>query len=239
MKKVLVALLVVGLIMSIVGLVSASEYTLLQETQVWRWDEENQTWVEEPKGSVEANARFWHQGTQQGGFCNKETWTIDVATHASIAQWIKWELDAQGWNIKVRKPGIYVAGPIFGKIKSNADVLATASGFDDLKSTAPNSNEKIETWYGFSLTENTPIDQIQWVKATQVPSSVIIPYCEHTGYLWIKINVREDVSDGYIKTRACEYQDDATINLTVKMLKPWIDPSNGFFIGTMPEYPED
>lgn len=226
MRKSLIALLVVGLMMSMMGLAWASELPPLQETQVWRWDDVNNVWVAEPKGDVTANARFWHQGTQQSGYCNKQTWTVDVATHASIAQWIKWSADAQGWNIKVRKPGIYVAGPIKGYVKSNADVAITVLGFDDLKNA---SGEAIETFYGYSLSENTM--PTFWLKATLINNYDIpdIPYCEHTAYFWIKINVREDASDGYIKTRACEYQDDATVSLSVTMLKPWINPEDGFF----------
>jgi hypothetical protein len=214
--------------MGIVGLAWGNELALIGETQVWRLKEDGVTWVPEPKGDVQANARAWHQGTMQGDFCNKETWTIDVASHASIAQWIRWELDAQGWNIKVRKPGIYVAGPIKGWTKSNADISATATGFDDLKNT---SGEAIETWYGitYSYNPSNPVLPTTWVKATQLPSSATIPFCYNEGYLWIKINVREDASDGYIKTRACEYQNDATIYLSLTVVKDWIDTDTGFF----------
>ena len=226
MRKGLLVILVVSLMMGIVGLAWGSELALLGETQVWRWDGDN--WVLEPKGNVEANARAWHQGTMQGGFCNKETWTIEVASHASIAQWIKWELEAQGWNIKVRKPGIYVAGPIKGWTKSNAEILATATGFNDLKNT---SDEAIETWYGitYSYDPNNPVLPTTWVKATELPASATIPFCYNEGYLWIKINVREDASGGYIKTRACEYQNDATIYLSLTVIKDWIDPETGYF----------
>jgi len=231
-RKGLLVILVVSLMMGIVGLAWGSELALLGETQVWRLGEDGVTWVPEPKGNVQANARAWHQGTMQGGFCNKETWTINVASHASIAQWIKWELEAQGWNIKVRKPGIYVAGPIKGWTKSNADILATATGFDDLKKLEnPGAGEAIETWYGitYSYDPNNPVLPTTWVKATQLPRSATIPFCYNEGYLWIKINVREDASDGYPKTRACEYQNDATISLSLTVVKDWIDPDTGYF----------
>jgi len=219
-RKGLLVILVVSLMMGIVGLAWGSELALLGETQVWRWD--GDSWEPEPKGDVEANARVWHQGTMQGGFCNKETWTIEVASHASIAQWIKWELEAQGWNIKVRKPGIYVAGPIKGWTKSNAEILATATGFNDLKNT---SDEAIETWYGitYSYDPNNPVLPTTWVKATELPASATIPFCYNEGYLWIKINVREDASGGYIKTRACEYQNDAQVKISVTVYKTWLD----------------
>jgi len=225
-RKGLLVLLVVSLMMGIVSLAWGSELNLIGETQVWRWD--GDSWEPEPKDNVQANARAWHQGTMQGGFCNKKTWTIEVASHASIAQWIKWELEAQGWNIKVRKPGIYVAGPIKGWTKSNADILATATGFDDLKNT---SGEALETWYGitYSYDPNNPVLPTTWVKATQLPASATIPFCDNKGYLWIKINVREDADDLYPKTRACEYQDDATIYLSLTVIKDWIDPDTGYF----------
>lgn len=232
MRKGLLVILVVSLMMGIVGLAWGSELALLGETQVWRLGEDGVTWVPEPKGNVQANARAWHQGTMQGGFCNKKTWTINVASHASIAQWIKWELEAQGWNIKVRKPGIYVAGPIKGWTKSNADILATATGFGDLKKLEnPGAGEAIETWYGitYSYDPNNPVLPTTWVKATELPSSATIPFCYNKGYLWIKIYVREDASGGYPKTRACEYQNDATIYLSLTVVKDWIEPSTGFF----------
>jgi len=231
-RKGLLVILVVSLMMGIVGLAWGSELALLGETQVWRLGEDGVTWVPEPKGNVQANARAWHQGTMQGGFCNKKTWTINVASHASIAQWIKWELEAQGWNIKVRKPGIYVAGPIKGWTKSNADILATATGFGDLKKLEnPGAGEAIETWYGitYSYDPNNPVLPTTWVKATELPSSATIPFCYNKGYLWIKIYVREDASGGYPKTRACEYQNDATIYLSLTVVKDWIEPSTGFF----------
>ena len=232
MRKGLLVILVVSLMMGIVGLAWGSELALLGETQVWRLGEDGVTWVPEPKGNVQANARAWHQGTMQGGFCNKKTWTINVASHASIAQWIKWELEAQGWNIKVRKPGIYVAGPIKGWTKSNADILATATGFGDLKKLEnPGAGEAIETWYGitYSYDPNNPVLPTTWVKATELPSSATIPFCYNKGYLWINIYVREDASGGYPKTRACEYQNDATIYLSLTVVKDWIEPSTGFF----------
>ncbi|MBC7320390.1 hypothetical protein H5T89_07070 [bacterium] len=226
MKKSLVLLLVVSLIMSIASVALASELTLREETQVWKWTENGLVALQ--MGSVEADARVWHQGNTLNGFCNKQTWTIDVASHASIAQWIKWELEAQGWNIKVRKPGTYIAGPIKGWVKSNADVLAEAQGFDDLKN---NLGEAIETFYGitYSYDPNNPVLPTEWVKATQLPSSATIPFCYHEGYLWIKFVIREDPDDLYPKTRACEYQDDAQIFLSVTVLKDWIDPETGFF----------
>lgn len=111
MGKVLLITLVAGLLMGIVSLAWASELDIGDEVMVWKWDIDpytgQWTWIPQGIGNRLANARAWKQGTQQSGFCNKETWEIDVATHASIAQWIKWQLSGQGWYFRVRKPHIH------------------------------------------------------------------------------------------------------------------------------------
>ncbi len=217
-KKILLVGIVTALLMGIVSLAWASELQLQDEVKVWRWDDETGGWRLEPTGAKNAKARAWHQGVVQSGYCNKETWTIDVATHASVAQWIKWNLSAQGWYFRVRKPGIYIANCIGATIKSNADVIVTFSGFDDLKNA---DGEAIETWYAFG--QSYP-NGLTWYPAKELDQETLrVPYCTHSTHLWIKINVREDAGDGYPKTRACEYQDDAQIKLTVTVYKPWLD----------------
>ncbi|MGC8890271.1 MAG: hypothetical protein ACP5PC_06170 [bacterium] len=229
MRKVVLITLVAGLLMGIVSLAWATEMDVGEEVQVWKWDKDpytgQWTWIPETKGSRLANTRAWKQGEALSGFCNKETWTIDVATHASIAQWIKWQLNAQGWRFYVRKPGTYIADCISGSIKSNADVLVTFSGFDDLKNT---SGEAIETYYSFG--EEMPSSAMVWYPAKTLGQETLrVPYCEHNAHLWIKIVVREDASGGYPKTRACEYQNDATVKISVTVYKPWLD-NNGLGI---------
>ena len=217
MRKVLLVTLVVSLLMGIAGLAWASQLTIGDEVQVWKWD--GNSWKPERKGNVEANARAWHQGTMQGDFCNKKTWTIEVATHTSVAQWIRWQLNAQGWRIYVRKPGTYIANCISGSIKSNAEVRVTFSGFDDLKN---DLGEAIETYYSFG--EEDPSPAMVWYPAKTLDSeTLVVPYCEHNAHLWIKIVVREDPDDLYPKTRACEYQDDAQVKISVTVYKTWLD----------------
>ena len=223
MRKVLLVTLVVSLLMGIAGLAWASQLTIGDEVQVWKWDIDPLTgqygWIPETKGSRLANARAWKQGDPQGGFCNKETWTIEVATHTSVAQWIRWQLNAQGWRIYVRKPGTYIANCISGSIKSNAEVRVTFSGFDDLKN---DLGEAIETYYSFG--EEDPSPAMVWYPAKTLDSeTLVVPYCEHNAHLWIKIVVREDPDDLYPKTRACEYQDDAQVKISVTVYKTWLD----------------
>ncbi|MBC7320391.1 hypothetical protein H5T89_07075 [bacterium] len=218
MRKVMLVTLVLSLLMGIASLAWTSELQLQNEVKVWRWDEETEDWKLEPTGSKTAKARVWHQGVVQSGYCNKKTWEIDVATHASVAQWIRWNLSAQGWRLFIRKPGKYLANCIIGQIKSNADVLVTFSGFDDLKN---DRGEAIETWYAFG--QEIP-ENLTWYPAKTLDQQTLeVPYCQHSAHLWIMVNVREDPDDLYPKTRACEYQDDAQINLTVTVYKPWLD----------------
>jgi len=225
MRKVLLLGLVSILLISMSGLAWANELTLQEEVNVWRWTKDEETgewsWVLETKGSKSANARAWQQGDVLSGYCNKETWKLDVSTHASIAQWIRWQLSAQGWRIYVRKPGKYTGDCIVGAIKSNADVNVTFSGFGDLVN---DRGEKIETFYSFG--EEIPEAITNWYPARTLDQQTLaVPYCEHNAHLWVMINVREDASDGYPKTRACEYQDDAQIKISVTVYKPWLDPN--------------
>ena len=240
MRKILLVTLVAGLLMSLVSLAWADQWQMGSETQVWKWDEQNSRWAEEPKGAVDANARAWHQvdiNQLQSGNCNNEKWEINVATHASVAQWINWTLSAHGWNIRVRKPGIYIADCISASTNSNADVLVTFKYFDDLKN---DSGEAIETWYALGGDTTFPANNA-WVKAKDLNNVTLrVPYCYHSTHLWIKIYVRgaDDSSSGYLKTRACEYQNDAKIYLSVTVLKNWIDRTTGDFAAEQPPFSE-
>lgn len=223
MRRILLMGLVSILLISMSSLVWANDLTLQEEVNVWKWTKNENTeswsWVLEPRGDIGANARAWQQGGILGGYCNKETWKLDVATHTSVAQWIRWQLSAQGWRIYVRKPGKYTGDCIVGAIKSNADVNVTFSGFGDLVN---DRGEKIETFYSFG--EELPEMITNWYPARTLDQQTLaVPYCEHNAHLWVMINVREDASDGYPKTRACEYQDDAQIKISVTVYKPWLD----------------
>ena len=234
MRKVILVTLVAGLLMSIVSLAWATQWNIGSETDVWK--REGDQWVLLQKGDPEAEARAWHQGIAQSGECNKEKWEISVASHASVAQWINWTLSNRGWQIRVRKPGIYIADCISATIDSNADVLVTFEGFDDLKKLDdPDKNLAIETWYALGDT-SIPRDNA-WVEAKNLNDITLrVPYCSHDAHLWIKIYVRgtEGATNLYPKTRACEYQNDAKICLSVTVLKNWIDPETGNFLENQP-----
>ena len=223
MKKFLVALFLVA-IMAIGSIAWATPQTSTEQTAVW---EVLQTGTYDPISLTdkEAKARAWHIGGDQGE-CDKKDWPIDVHVNASIAQWIKWNISSKGWNWQIRKPGTYVADCIGFSVKSNEDVAVTFSGFDDLVN---DKGEKIETYYGIEFTStHLPQYVAQWVHAPDLNNlTPTIPMCEHSYVLWNKLVIREDPDQNYPKTRACEYQDDAQVKLTLTVIKDWIDPDTG------------
>lgn len=236
MRKAFLVGLVLSLVIGIAGLSWATEYPVQPgtEAQVWKLTENG--WIGLPIGNVENPARAWHMGPSQSGSCNKEMWEIDVSSHASVAQWIDWSISSSGWNFRIRKPGTYAANCLTAIVDSNADVLVSFNGFDDLRKLEdPNAGLPIETYYGFSLGED--INNVQWVKATELNElTARIPYCRNQFKLWIKIIIRDSftATDEYPKTRACNYQDDAKVTLQVSVLKNWIDPETGNFKETQP-----
>jgi len=225
MKKFLVALFLVA-IMAIGSIVWATPQNSIVETAVWEVSDTG-AYVPITMTDPNAKARAWHISGLQGE-CDKKDWLIPVYVNASIAQWIKWNLNSKGWNWRIRKPGTYVADCINFSVKSNEDVAVTFSGFDDLKN---DKDEKIETYYGIEFTStHLPENVAQWVHAPDLNSlTPTIPMCEHSYVLWNKLVIREDPSGGYLKTRACEYQDDAQVKLSLTMIKDWIDPDTGLY----------
>jgi hypothetical protein len=184
-----------------------------------------------------ALARCWASGDAEGD-CNKRFWTINVFIHASVAQWIDWEITGTRWDWYVRKPGCYAANCITANVKSNGDVGINYDGFEDLKALIPNMhNEYIKIWYGFG----TAIGLVQFIPALLLnDDDDILDETElnqpghnlHEGItwkLWNKICVDNC-------NTACEYTDEATLTLVLLEQKPWIsvDPDDGYFIAGFP-----
>ena len=199
------------------------------EVSTWYWD--GSQWVYQGTGDPQALARAWTSGPEQGA-CNKENWTIDITVHASIAQWIEWLISGTRWDWRVRKPGIYAADCITACIKSNNDVMIDFEGFEDLLATGASVTPTIPIYYGFG--DN--LDEVEangWVAAADLNADDdLIPDSDdlHAGIcwkLWNKIEVVESNS-------SCEYEDQATITLTLMNIKIWIDPDTGEFIEPQP-----
>lgn len=249
MRKALLVTLVLSLVMGIASMAWANQFPKQDEKDTYKWDSREEKWVLQEKGQT-ADARAWGQTDPRSpyyfdgiliGGCNKKNWDIDVSVHASVAQWIKWKLSNGGWQIRVRKPGRYTTNCIEARLNSNANVVISFEGFDDLES-LEKPGEFIETWYAWDQKEDgSPLDpnDPRWIKAPNL-NNLSFEYdfsgCEQVKKLWIMILVRDDhYNDRYRKTRACEYQDDAKIKLTLTVIKNWIDPDTGLFKELQPE----
>jgi len=197
--------------------------------EVEAWKLVGGSWVSMGTGNLSADARCYAQNPVMGS-CNKQDWVVDFTIHASVAQWIEWSLSGSRWDWRVRKPGTYAADCITASIKSNNAVNIFYDGFEDLVRIAgPGGTDPdvIEVWYAFGPTLPAPTST-DWRSAASlnrdddgIPDTVDL----HEGLswkLWNKIVV--DNSDS-----SCEYEDTATVTLSLTNMKNWIDPTTGDF----------
>jgi len=217
MKKLIIALLVVGLLPIVA---SAAD-----EQETWKWS--GSAWVSQGVGDVQADARCW-TSFPAAYYCNKKTHLIDVTIHASVAQWISWSISGTRWDWKVRKPGTYAADCITGFIQSNQDVFIDYEGFADLQTLGTSINPTIPICYGFgpSLAQ---AEINGWVPAAALNNDddmLLDSQDLHDGISWKLWNKIEVVNCN----SACEYEDAATITLTLQVIKTWIDPATGYFL---------
>ncbi len=222
-----------------IGLLVAVLAAIALAVEVDTWYEDppcSGTWVYQQAGNPQALARLWAQ-YPTGGACNKQYWSFNFTTNASMAQWVEWSISATEWKWKVRKvgpnlcqtDGWYAGDCITAWIKSNYDVEITFSGFDHLYN--PNSVDKwIEVWYAWGeFNVPPPKTDPRWIPAPDL-NNISIRYNDsdtlHSGIsvkLWSMIHVTSCNS-------ACEYSDEGTVTIELKCIKPWIDPQTGFFL---------
>jgi len=189
------------------------------------WDTE---WL---VGNPNALARLFRLGEPIDSACNKRYWDIDVNIYASVAQWIDWSLDHQGWYWFIKKPGCYAGDCIAFTIASNGDVHFDFIGFDNLQATVPNMHkEYIDAYYGYGdVIEDVEFNG--WASATDLAilgldldettlngDGITTPNL-HFGMsykLWTKVCVEEC-------NTACEYYNGGTIRITLDQQKVWLD----------------
>ncbi|HVP57480.1 MAG TPA: hypothetical protein VMU02_05240 [bacterium] len=174
-----------------------------------------------------ALARLFASG-HFAGSCNKGAWEIPVTIHASIAQWLWFDLSGTRWDWRVLKPGTYAGDCITFQFCSNGDIGVTYSGFADLYSptTPTGCKNTIDTWYGYG-TPFDPANPANWVRAADlngVETTIhqICPGHCMTTKLWTKIQV--DTCNS-----ACEYNNDAQITLTLLNQKCWVDADGSWW----------
>jgi hypothetical protein len=181
----------------------------------------------------DALARVIRYGDPVDSTCNKESWHVDVHVSASVAQWVHWTLNKQGWEWYVMKPGRYAANCISFWIASNGDILIDYENFADLFS--DNTHEQyIPTFYswGSSVFE---AEAKGWVRAEDLNDDDdklceaalnTDPFDLHDGIdfkLWNKIEVVDC-------NTACEYLNEADIYICLEQQKDWVDPDGGWLV---------
>ncbi len=202
--------------MSLVACLAVPSFA--QYTDVWKLDGSN--WV------LTDLAKVLKTGQYVDSSCNKTYWHIDVTMHASVAQWIHWTLNNQGWDWKVMKPGCYAANCITFWVASNGDVMIDYEGFDDLVGNNEHK-DSIDTYYSWGGSPDVA-EQHGWVRAIDLNSDDDlldeselndVPNDLHFGIefkLFNKLCVVEC-------NTACEYYDDATVTLILQQQKDWVD----------------
>ncbi|MGI6131701.1 MAG: hypothetical protein ACOYES_07500 [Bacillota bacterium] len=180
--------------------------------------------------SAEAKARAWTSDPIPTRECNTRLWPLDVAVHASVAQWISWNISATRWDWRVRKPGTYCTDCVTFVIHSNNSVRVDYEGFADLAyegDVVEGTLGAIATFYTMSNTGSPPVGGWVAAESLNTPHFDLIPntgtlHHGETFKLWNKIVVDPCNS-------SCEYHDDAKITLSLTNMKAWIDENTGFF----------
>ncbi len=194
-------------------------------------------WIIQPAGNRMALARLWKSGST-GGACNRKFFSFNFRNSASMAQWIEWSISGTEWKWRIRKvgpnicqtDGYYAGDCITFWVKSNYDVDIIFSGFSDLYNA--NSIDKwIEIWYALGdFNVPPPKNDPVWLRASAFNNTVIRFRDSnelHNGVtikFWNYIHITSCNS-------ACEYSDPngAAITLTLKCIKPWINPNTGYY----------
>jgi hypothetical protein len=184
-----------------------------------------------------ALARLFRLGDPIDSACNKANWYIDFEIRASVAQWVEWSLDHQGWQWFIKKPGCYAGDCIAFTIASNGDIHFTFSGFNNLQAVVPNGHdEQIEAWYsygdvigvaeanGWTSAPDLALLGVDLDETTLNGDGVSAPNL-HFGMdfkLWTKVCVEKC-------NTACEYYNAGQIIITLDQQKEWLD-ENGDWI---------
>ena len=236
MKRLLVLFAIMALIF-VPAMASAAlpgEPLPLGAVEVEHWElAADGTWTHKEPG--EGLARCWRSGGDQGE-CNQTSWVVNFTHHAAMAQWSKWSIGGTRWDWRILKPGTYAADCIEFKLQSNNSVLIDYENFADLlRTTAGGVKQTIDTYYSFGES----IKQAEsngWVRAEDlnedddiIPDSAVL-HVNYVTKLFNKIVVENCNSSG-------EYEDTATITLTLLNQQPWVDPAGGWGNQSLPPLP--
>jgi hypothetical protein len=225
-----ILVVIAALAISTSALANGTQYT---GVAVYLLDDQGQ-WLNPPDTDLGLHARAFISAGH-GGICDKEVWTENFTNHATVSQWINYSFGGTRWDWQIRKPGTFAADCIEFHIQSNDDVAVAFSGFADLAPLVHTDQPAIPTSYGFGdppLTGATDAPPSTWLAADALNGAGFnLAYDDIKGgltkKLWTKIDVDET-------TRACDYEDQGTITLTLTDVKYFINPANGQFNESLP-----
>jgi len=144
---------------------------------------------------------------------------LSPGPHAQEVQWVSFHFSSTQWEWYIRRPGEYAAECISAHITSNVDILINFSGFENLSSSDP-STQNVETYYGVSI-GNQSVEEVEWVKASDFDTHPLLikqsPTRPTYWSLWNKVWMRPYNS-------ATEYSGDAVISFVMRNTSTWIDP---------------
>jgi hypothetical protein len=226
MKKLLVcfAVLVLLLVPAMAMAYNSGEELPDDAVEVSHWELIGGVWTELGIGNVLSKARCWRSAAATDT-CNREVWDIPFTVHASMAQWLFYNLGGTRWDWRILKPGTYAADCIEATLKSNNDVVITFADFADLEYMESGGVDRtIPIWY--SIGESWDAANSQWVSADAL-NNMSFPINDsrrlHNGYvlkLWNKIHVVDCNS-------SCEYETAGRIIVTLQNMKLWVDRETG------------
>lgn len=128
--------------------------------------------------------------------------------------WVIWGISATRMDWRVRKAGEYAAKALALAVMGSGNLAIDPEGFDNLRNPA-SVNPEIETYYGITpMCQPVGIDDVNWMTPDELND--IIAHLSGifwvgAWWLWNKIIVKPSNSAG-------EYQDEATITLTLSNL---------------------
>lgn len=200
----------------------------------WEWDAATGKWV------TPIHAMAWNStvidspvplpNTLIGGSCNKAEWGFDFTNHASIAQWINWNISSNRKDWRILKPGLYASDCITFQIASNNDVTISFDGFGNLEYLADGGvKQEIDTWYGIWNGEN-PMDptNVYWIPASSLNSVKLRLldgadlHASRTFKIFSKLSVANCNSSS-------DYENVGYVTIAVNNLKNWVDGESGTF----------
>ena len=202
------------------------------EVDVWQFN--GFFWTNLGNGNSNALARSWNSNPDSsGGMLTNQHHNISFTNHASVAQWLSWEISATRKDWQIRLPGTYASNALNLVVRSNNDVILSFSGFADLEYEADAplfTPDSIPTYYGFSnlLFPFAGPNGIVWTRADDF-NDVTVPIQNGLGLqfgipfeIWSKLDVTP-------KHNSSDYENTGTITLSLTNMKHWIDAETGAY----------